>query len=251
MRSTLLALGFLLALQGPLQAQDAEARAIVERAMKAQGDEKVAKKLMTAIVKSKGTLNLQGMTFDLTAQTWLQLPGKTKDAVKMTTDGATIEIVEAINGDKGWSSFDGTVEDLDEDQMKEAKAMMHVEIVTDLFGINADKEIKLSPLGESKVGDTAVVGVKATKKGQRDVSLYFDKNNHFLIKAVYQAFDAITDAEVTQEKLFAAYKEFVPGLKSASKITVKNDGEVFVDVVITEIRPVERHEDSVFAKPGG
>jgi hypothetical protein len=249
MRNPALALGLFLACGMPLHAQNVEPRAIVEKAIKALGDEKVGMKLGTSITKGKGTLRLMGQTFDVTGQTWHALPGKTKDVVNLTSDGATIEIVEVINGDKGWSSFNGAVEDLDDDDMKEAKAMIHVEMVTDLFIIKTDKEIKLAPLGGSKVGDRDVVGVRATRKGQRDVSLYFDIHTDLLVKAEYRAFDPLTEMEVTQEKLFGGYKEFVPGFKSAAKITVKNDGELVIDMEITEIRLVERQDDAVFARP--
>jgi len=35
----------------------------------------------------------------------------------------------------------------------------------------------------------------------------------------------------------------------ASKIQINNDGKKFMDLTITEVRPVERHDDSLFTKP--
>jgi hypothetical protein len=249
MDRTLLALmlGFVVVL--PLQAQETDARVILDKAMKAQGDEKIAQKLLSVVGKSKGKLHIMDMALTLNVQSWNQLPGKTKSVISMTGEGANFEIIQVINGDKGWISFDGNVADLDGDQMKEAKEMMHVERVTNLFSIKGDKELKLTTLGDSKVGDTAVVGVKVSKTGQRDVSMFFDKKTNLLVKALYRARDPISQEEVTQEKHYGGFKEFVPGFKSASTVTVKNDGNPFMELEITEVRTVDRHDDAIFAKP--
>jgi hypothetical protein len=249
MRITVLAIAVWLVSHAPLLAQDTEAWAIVEKAINAQGDKKAAAKLVAGTVKAKGTLHLMDMTFDLTVQAWFQLPDKSKESITVTGNGAKIEIVEAITGDKGWTSFNGTVSDLDDDELKEAKEMMHVDRVTELIGLHGDKEIKLTSLTPANAGDRATVGVKVTKKGRRDVSLYFDKQTNLLIKAEYQAFDPFTEAEVTQEKLFIGYKEYVPGFKSASKITVKNDGQPYMELEIIDIRPVDQHVIGTFTRP--
>ena len=249
MHQTIMALGLCLSLSAPLQNQETEAQAIVAKGMKAYGDEKVAQKLMAATTKGKGTVHIMDVAFEMKVQSWVQLPGKIKTVLGMSGNGLNLDIVQIVNGDKGWVSVDGNVVDLDDDQMKEAKDLMHVERVTTLFGIKADKEMKLAALGETKLGDMAVVGVKVTKKGQRDVKLYFDKATNLLVKAEYRALDPVSKEEVNQEKLFGGYKEFVPGFKSPTKITVKNDGQLFLELEITEIRPVDRHDDSTFAQP--
>ena len=41
---------------------------------------------------------------------------KSKEIAKLTFDGGGMEIVECFTGDKGWSSMDGMVEDMDEDE---------------------------------------------------------------------------------------------------------------------------------------
>jgi hypothetical protein len=249
MRETITAFGLCISLTASLPTQDGDAQAIVDKGMKAHGDEKVAQKLLSATGKGKGTVHIMDMAFDIKVQTWVQLPGKTKTVIAMSGSGLDLDIVQIVNGDKGWVSVGGNVMDLDDDQMKEARDSMHVERVTSLFGIKADKEMKLAALGDTKVGDKALVGVQVTKKGQRDVKLYFDKTTNMLAKAEYRALDPISKEEVTQEKLFGGYKELVPGFKSATKFTVKNNGQVFMEMEITELRPVDRHDGDAFAPP--
>jgi hypothetical protein len=233
----------------PAHAQEAESRALIEKAIKAQGGEDVAVKLKAMIAKGKGTVHVMDMAVDFTVEAWSQDPGKHKAVIALSFNGMNIEIQQAFNGEKGWVSFAGMVKDMDADEIKEAKEQVHVEAVTSLYGIKGDKELKLSTLGESKVGDTVVLGVQVTKKGKRDVNLYFDKKTHLLAKAEYRAIDPISKMEVNQEKLFGAYKELVPGVKSASKITVNNDNKRWMDMELTEMRTVDRHDDSIFAKP--
>src|SRR5271165_1343292 len=174
MRLILLALACLAIPDRPLQAQQPEARAVILKGIKAQGDEKSAKKLLSAIAKAKGTMLVGEMKLDVSVQTWHQLPHKMKEAVTISGDGAKIEIIETIDGDKGWTSFNGIVDDLDGDELKKAKEMVHVEMVTGLIGIADDKDIKLVDLSKSQLGKDQVVGVRVMKKDHRDISLYFD-----------------------------------------------------------------------------
>jgi hypothetical protein len=251
MRSTLMLAVAGFALIAPIQAQQPdESRAIIDRALKAQGgaDKVAALKAFTA--KIKGQIDLMGMNLDFTVVLQHQPPAKSKSVIKLMIEGMEIEMVEVVDGDKGWKSTAGDQPiDMDKEEVKEHNEMQHVEEVSNLALITTDKTLKLSPLGESKVGDTLCVGVQVTKKGKRDVKLYFDKKTNLLVKAEYRALDPFTTQEVAQEKLFSAYKELVPGLKMASKELINNDGKRFLEMEITELRPVERHDDSVFARP--
>src|SRR6185437_16134443 len=109
----------------------------------------------------------------------------------------------------------------------------HVERVTGLLDLK-DKSYKLSPLGEMKVKGKDTVGVQVTKKGFRDVNLYFDKKTHVLLKAEYQAVDDATKREVNQEKFFLEYKDVGDGFKVPAKLEIHNDGKKAAEIEITE-----------------
>ena len=111
-----------------------------------------------------------------------------------------------------------------------------------------DPAFQLSPLGESKVGDRAAVGVKVTHKGHSDVNLYFDKQTGLVRKSEYRAKDAMTGKDREMATTFENYKDF-DGLKIPTKIDMKRDGEKFVEAEITELKPGSKLEASVFAKP--
>jgi hypothetical protein len=248
----LLCTGLCVALAVPSQAraQDAECRAIIDKALQAQGGAEKIESLKAFIAKAKGNIRFMEMNLDFTLEAYAQLPTKSKALINLSINGMQIEIVQAFDGNKGWTSALGQVKDAEKEEVDEHNAMVHVESVTNLYALRKDKEFKLSPLGETKVGDTPVVGVQVTKKDKRDVSLYFDKKTHLLVKAEYRALDPFTKMEVAQEKLYSEYKDsLLPGAKMASKQIVNNDGKRFMEVELTEIRVVDRHDDSVFAKP--
>jgi hypothetical protein len=253
MRTWLLVMaGGCLLLGCPLQvnAQEAECRAIIDQALKAQGGEALAQSTKGIYAKGKGTIHIMGMDLEFTLETFNNPPSQNKAIIQLNVMNMNIEVVNVVNGDKGWASAAGQTKDLDAEEIKAAKEQIYVESVTSLFPLKEkDKGFQLSPLGESKVGDTAVVGVQVAKKEQRDVNLYFDKKTYRLVKAEYRALDPFTKQEVTQEKYFSDFKELIPGMKSASKIAIKNDGNPFLEIELTEMRSVERHDASVFAKP--
>jgi hypothetical protein len=233
----------------PARAQDDASRTIVDNALKAMGgaDKVSAIKSMTA--KAKGTVNFMDLDIGFTLDLYAQPPTKSKAIINITLMDQRIEIVKAFVGDKGWESTNGEVKDLTDDDIKQHKDERYIEDITGLFALKTDKALKLSPLGEIKVGDAPCVGVQVSKQGKRDVNLYFDKKTSLLVKAEWRAPHPFTKEEVAQEKFYSDYKELVPGLKTASKQTIHVEGMKFMELELTDIQPVEHHDDSIFARP--
>jgi hypothetical protein len=231
-----------------VQAQDADSRAIVEKALKVHGGEKLATSVKALHAKGKGVLHINNTDVDVTVEIFANLPNQTKMVANLSVGGMTINLVQVVDGDKGWVSFNGQVADLNADQLKEAKQKKYVESVTGLQVLK-DPAYKLATLGESKVGDTPVVGVLVSHKDQPDVNLYFDKKTSMLLKADYRIYSAEKGQEMHEEKIFLEYKEVLPGVKSAVKTLIKKDGEKHAQLELTEIESVPPHDASVFAKP--
>jgi hypothetical protein len=252
-RVLFVALGLSIALVLPRGglAQDTESKTIINEAIKAIGGLEKVKKLEKGafIAKAKGNVEAMGAKIDFTLDAYAQPPHKSKAVINVMFNGMQIEVIRVVDGDKGWISAAGMVKDLEKEEIDEHKAMEHIESVTNLYVLTTDKAIKLSPLGESKVGDTPVVGIQVSKKDKRDVNLYFDKKTHLLLKAEYRAVEQFTKMEVAQEKIYSDYKELLPGIKMASKQLINNDGKRYMELEMTEITPVERHDDGIFKKP--
>jgi hypothetical protein len=248
-KAMLLALGVGLCLGwGPgAQAGQDDSRALIDKAIKAHGATRLAK-VKAIQFKGKGKINVEGMEIAFTADISEQFPDKQKLVVDAEINNMNFTFTQVFNGKKGWKGITGMIKPLDKEEVKEAREQIHVEEVATLLPLKG-KGYKLSPLGEAKVGDHDTVGVQVSRKGFRDVNLYFDKKTHLLRKAEYRAFDESSKKEVTQEKLLSGYKD-TDGFKAPSKMLVNNDGKKFMEIEITEMTLLETPlEASVFAKP--
>jgi hypothetical protein len=228
----------------------AELKQIIEKAITAQGGREKLSKYKAFTMKMKGKANAQGMALDFTMDLQVQEPDKSKFTMDVSIMGQTFKIVQVINGDKGWKRNPGATdtEDMSKEELAEQREQTYARNVENLLDLR-EKKFKLSPLGESKVGDSEVVGIKVTSEGHRDVSLYFDKKNHLLLKTETNAKDPMTgDKEFAQESIYSDYKE-ANGVKYAAKMIIKRDGAEFMTGEMTEWTPSEKLEDGVFTKP--
>jgi len=89
------------------------------------------------------------------------------------------------------------------------------------------KEFKVEAAGDKQVGGKPAAGLKITGPDRKDFTLYFDKESGLpvLLVAKVVGFDG---NEFTQETTYADYKEFA-GIKKATKIVAKRDGEKFIE----------------------
>lgn len=247
-RQGLTAFAFVLAVTVPARADDAaDARAIVDKAVKAQGGQEKLEKLAGHSLKFKGAFHGMGQAIPMTGEVAMQGVGKQKFDITVQAGGETFRIVNVIDGDKGWSKIGDVTKEMSKEEMAEAKEQAFAGWVATLVPLK-DKQFTLTTTGETKVGDRAALGVKVTSKGRRDIDLYFDKETGLLVKTETRVKDEGSGQEVTEESFASEYKE-VEGTKQAMKFTVKRDGKLFVDGEATEYTLVEKLAADTFAKP--
>jgi outer membrane lipoprotein-sorting protein len=237
-----LALGFV----PRAQAQEDESRALIAKAIKAQGGEEKLSSLKAMQAKGKGTINIMEMNLPFTAELFIHLPDKLKVVVNSEFMNMNVEIIQVYDGKKGWAKFAGMLKDFDADELKEARKGMYVEYVSSLVVLK-DKAFKLSLLGESKVEGRDAVGVRVSREGEQDVNLYFDKKEHLLLKSESRGRDPNMQ-EVNQEKIFLDYKEF-DGIRAATRFIVNHDGKRFLEMDVTEQRHLPSLDASIFVQP--
>ncbi len=232
----------------PARAQD-DLKAVIAKAVKAHGGVEKLKALQNKgfEVRSKGTIHLLG-GINYTSEAFAQLPDKFKEELQMDINGMQITQIVVLNGDQCWIKAAGMDVKLGDELKKEIKEQMHERKVQGLFPLLSDKGYELAPLGEVKVENEDAVGVKVSAKDHRDVALYFSKKTGLLIKSEGRAFDFMIGQEVAQEMIFDDYKE-QDGHLSPRRLTMIREGKKFLEKEITEIKFVDRIDDSVFAKP--
>jgi hypothetical protein len=245
---TILTLAFAVALLVPAAGradEQADVQKIIDKAIQAHGEK--AGKGKASVFKMKGKIHVAGQDFDYTGEFKTQQPNQTRMDLTLDVGGQTVEFVQALNGDKGWKSAAGNVEDLNKDELHEAKENAYANYVSRLRPLK-EKGYKLSALGEKKVGERAAVGIKVAHEGHSDISMYFDKEKALLLATERRVKDPMTGQELTQETIFADYKP-VDGVQQPHKMTINRDGKPYVEGEISDFKHLDEIDGSTFAKP--
>jgi len=212
-------------------AAPAPARAIVEKAIQAEGGrEKLARELGVH-AKLRGTIHfLNGAAFTTDLYTYKQ--GQMKQVAEYDLQGTKRVLTLVLNGRDAWVAVDGQAQPLDEEALASTREEMYVAHVSSLLPLVKDKGFELSALRAGKVNGHAVAGVRVRSKGHPDVNLYFDRASGLLLKREYRARDARSEKEVSFVSLYSDYRELDPAgperhtLKTAK---VDDDGAALLD----------------------
>jgi len=245
--STALALLLLGAAVGRADEQ-ADCRAVIDKAVQARGGKDKLLKYTAATARTKGMFHGFGQALPIKGEFTSQWPNKTKVSLELEAMGQELKFVAVADGKQGWRRINDDVVEMSEEQLAEQKHSSFHGYVSSLAGLLLDKDITLKPLGESKIDGRTVVGIKASKPGHRDISLYFDKETGLLTRSVTKVKDVDRDVEFEQETTYGNYKEF-EGVKHATKQLMKRDGEPFLEMEVVELKPAVKLDDAVFSKP--
>src|SRR5438046_2725034 len=127
-RVVVLSLAFLVLLGWGLsgRAQEDESRAVIAKAIKAMGGEKLLGSLKASQMKAKGKVHMP-MEFPFSIEIFTQEPDKTKAVIDVDIMGMNIQVVRVVNGKKGWESVMGMTKELDAQDIEEAQHLMKIE----------------------------------------------------------------------------------------------------------------------------
>jgi hypothetical protein len=247
MRKSLIAsLVGVLVLAAGVRADD-DVKAIITKAIKAHGGEEVKNKYKAGQMKVKGKIELLG-GLEFTQESSYMLPDKFKESIDMEVMGQKVHVVTVYNGKKIQIEANGkeiNVEDKVKDVIKDTLYVMKVSQMTSLL---KGKDFELSALGEVKVEGKPAVGVLVKSKGQKDVSLYFNKETGLLAKVEHRTVDPMTGNEITEERIVAEYGK-TDGVPTPKKVLINHDGNKFMELEVLETKQLEKLDDSEFAKP--
>jgi len=231
-----------------LKAADDDPKEIVAKAIKAHGGEEFLTKNKAAQLKSKGKINIPGAgELDFTQETAFMLPDKFRDSIDLTVMNMTINVKTLVNGETVSLEVNGKEVDGADKVKKAIKDTGHVMDVGRLVTLK-DKAYELSLIGEDKVEGKKVIGIRVAKKGQKDVSLYFDKETGLIAKLEYRGAEPGTDNEVNEERIIKEYEKNKDGIPVAKKVVVKHDGKTFLEAEVLEVKHFEKLDDSEFKK---
>jgi hypothetical protein len=225
--------------------EPADARAVIDRAVEAAGGSAKLAGLKAYTQKAKGTFHGPGGPVAFTGTWTVNWPDQVRAELDSESGGMKFHVVQVIAGDKGWLRVNDTLIELDRDAAVAEREQVYAAWVATLLPLK-DKDFVLVPLEESKVGERPAAGVKVTHKDQRDVSLFFDKEKGWLLRAEFRV--KSHQGDFGQEVLYDDYRD-TDGLKRPWKTTVRRDGKVFVETEVMEFKPLDKADPKLFEKP--
>lgn len=254
MRRTLLCslcTGLLLVLAAGARAADDDPKALIAKALKAHGGEEALTKYKATQSKTKGKITLPGVgEADFTQEAASMLPDKLKETMTLDLGGNKVNVVTVINGNDLSIEAGGNAVPITDDIKKALKDAQYMAKVVRLVSLVKDaKDYELSPLGEVKVEGKPAVGVLVKSKGQRDISLFFDKGTGLLAKVEHRTLNASTGKEISEERIVVKYGDKgKEGIAMPKEVLVKHDGETFMKAEVLESKVLEKLDDSEFKK---
>ncbi len=108
--------------------------------------------------------------------------------------------------------------------------------------------MKFAALGEIQVKGKPALGVRVSREGKKDISLYFDKATGLMAKAEMRKRDIMSGQEVTEERFVLEYQNLADR-KVAKKVEVQRDGKPLLEAEVVDVQVVEKLDDSEFAQP--
>ena len=221
--------------------------AIVAKGIKAIGGEAKVAKAAGLSRKMKGTINFGGMESEFSGEWVFQGIDRYKSEFNSEFGGNKFQAVTVFDGKKGWRKFGDTKLEIDENGAATEKRNAYLQLTPQSVWLLKNKDFAVEAAGEEKVGDKPALVVKVTGPDKKDFKLSFDKESGLPLKVVATVLGFMGE-EFTQETLYSNYKDF-DGVKQATKIEVKRDGETFVSQEVTEFKLLEKVDPKTFAEP--
>jgi hypothetical protein len=231
----------------PGRADEKDVQAVLDKAIKAMGGAEKLGALKAATWKGKGKIHFgdNESAFDSTAT--FEGLGHFRSEFEGEFGGNKVKGVVVLAGDKGWRKFGDMGGDLDKDALANEKRSVYLQVVPVTLVALKGKGFKLESGGTEKVGGKAAVGLKITGPDGKEFKLFFDEESGLPVKQVAKVVGFMGE-EFTQETTFSGYKEF-GGIKKATKVENKRDGEKFLELEITDFKAVEKVDPKTFTEP--
>lgn len=219
----------------PAAADDAP-KAIVEKAIKATGGADLLKKFKASKSKFTGTVHAMGMEIEMKGEALALYPDKGKVTATLSIAGMEVPLVQTIDGKKFRMTIAGNEIPVPEEQAAEGAQSMYVAFLGRLVPL-LEKDVTLAAADKAEVDGKPAVGVKATKEGKPDVTLYFDAASGLLVKTVHKG-KAEDGSEVEKEGFYSDYKA-VQGVQMAHREKELSGGKPHSDLKLEGVELLE------------
>ncbi len=248
----LIAIGLCL-LTSSVRADDsAAARALVDDAIRAHGGEAALAKYSVVTVKTEGIFQGYDRTpvFFHTCETTIQGADQYRISLHGELNKQKFHIVNILDGEQGWIKQSGeSMEDTSRcspTQLTNFRECGYINRVTTLVPLKS-REFRLALAGEQQHHEQTLVGVRVSCRGHRDITLYFDKQTHLLVK-IEERGTAGTGVDGKVETIRGRYKD-VQGIQMPISWEVYYNGRCLWSHHVIEYQLANQPEPGTFAKP--
>jgi hypothetical protein len=226
-----------------VRADDPAAAATLDKAIKALGGEEKLAKIQAFSWKAKGKLTIQGNENDFESQVTMQ----GLDHLRREFGNERFHMISVVSGDKGWRRLRDETREIAGDGLTVEKQAIYLQAVPITLLPLKSKAFKYEAAADEKVGDKPAAVLKVIAPDGKDFTLYFDKESGLPVKEVAKLTDPGGNG-FAMEVTFADYKEF-GGIKKATKIEVRQNGQISQVLEVTEFKVLEKVDPETFAEP--
>lgn len=222
--------------------------ALLDKAIEAHGGAQALgqHKNKATYTKSRGTIE-EAETIPFVEETFGQPPDKAKKVTELSIKGQPTVFMMVFNGERAWLRFGGEVREASPAEREGyGEGRTHGDALD--FVKLKQRLSDLTPLSAIEVNGRPAAGLQVDTQGHRDVQLYFDKESGFLVKTRTWKKYATTGQTFAEEKVFSDYQD-TQGYKWPKRVVAYRDGKRFLTKEVLEFKLVDRHDDSLFARP--
>ncbi|MFQ3592909.1 MAG: hypothetical protein SNJ82_06925 [Gemmataceae bacterium] len=221
------------------------ARAVVEKAIAALGGAEAVRASHRMTGTGSGTLHVNAASQKIRNRFSAQ--GLDRLRWEVEINGSTILI--GLHAKGVWLSGNGIdAKPLKDDQATAFRRGVAALRVVECPTLLLEKGWTLAPLGELKIDDTPAIGIKASRKGEPDLDLWFDAKTHLPLRVEYRFTKPGETAETSLRGTFSEYRKMA-GRKHFTKMSVYQDGNLALEMERSEIENAESFAEETFARP--
>jgi outer membrane lipoprotein-sorting protein len=243
----MLAAAIILVFAGQGLADEPDAKAILEKGIKALGGEDKLAKAEVLSWKVKGTITFGDNDNPYSGQTTIQGLDHFRSEFEGEFNGNAIKGVTVLDGKKGWRKFGDMDMDMDDAAIANERRTIYLQVVPITLIALKGKDFKIAAAPDEKVGDKPASVLKVTGPDGKDFTIAFDKESGLPVRVVAKVAGFNGD-EFTQETLASSYKDF-GGIKKATKIELKRDGMKFIEQDVTDFKVLDKAPAGTFDAP--
>ena len=232
---------------GRVRADDAEVKAVLDKAIKALGGEAKLGKVDAYSVKAKGTITFGGNDNEFTTELTAQGLDRYRSEFEGEFGGNKVRGVTVVNGDRGWRKFGDNNMELDVNGVANEKRTIYLQVTPVTILPLKGKGFKLESAPDEKDGARTLAVLKVTAPDGKDFTLAFDKDTGLPARMVARV-AGFQGQEFTQQTNYSDYKDF-DGVKKATKVESRRDGEPFLKREIAEFKVLDKVDPKTFAEP--